>query len=185
MSKSKKSFCFDDDSVYTNLTPSQCISAMFDHTDSDGNLYLPEWPNDSDENKQNRLYACKMDWNKSDCDKTVADYENLYKVLSELAEKYDSLNSSLDENRDLLSDTQLKVWNTYIQGLGTMNTSEAQKRIGNNVAAYDVVIRAQRVYKLMSMDAPKIIITNEAKLLAQAMVIHDYAESMKIADSVS
>ena len=126
-----------------------------------------------------------MDWNKSDCDKTVADYENLYKVLSELAEKYDSLNSSLDENRDLLSDTQLKVWNTYIQGLGTMNTSEAQKRIGNNVAAYDVVIRAQRVYKLMSMDAPKIIITNEAKLLAQAMVIHDYAESMKIVDSVS
>ncbi len=185
MNKTKNAFSIDENSAYTNLTPSQCISAMFEHTDSDGNLYLPEWPYDNNDGEQTHYYTCKMNWNKSDCDKAVTDYESLYKVLAELAEKHDSLKSSLDENRDLLSDAQLKVWNTYIRGLGSMNPSEAEKRVGNNLAAYDVVIRAQRLYKLLSLEAPQIIINHEANLLAQAMVIHNYAKSMKIVDSIS
>lgn len=185
MNKSKNSFRIDDNFAYINLTPSLCISAMFEHTDSDGNLYLPEWPNDSDDNEQNRYYACEMDWNKADSEKIVTDYENLYEVLAELGKEYDRLKSSLDENKDLLSDAQLKVWNTYIRGIGSVNPTEAQKRVGNNVAAYDVVIRAQRLCKLMSLEAPKVIINHEANLLAQAMVIHSYAKSMKIIDSIS
>lgn len=51
--------------------------------------------------------------------------------------------------------------------------ADAKNRVGDNLAAYDVVIRARRLCRLMALGAPTIIIDNEARLLAQAMVIKD------------
>ena len=46
-------------------------------------------------------------------------------------------------------------------------------------ATYDVAIRAVRLCKLYAMKAPAIIIENEARILAQALVINHFAESVQ------
>ena len=55
--------------------------------------------------------------------------------------------------------------------------ADAERRLDKALAAYDVIIRANRVCMLMSLDAPDFILNNEAKLLAQALAINAYAES--------
>ena len=57
---------------------------------------------------------------------------------------------------------------------------DAESRLNNKIAAYDVIIRAKRVCKLMSLHAPDIMLNNETKLLAQAMAINACAESVEL-----
>ena len=62
---------------------------------------------------------------------------------------------------------------------------EAEQRLGKKIAAYDLIIRAKRLCKLMSLNAPEVIIYDEAKILAQAMAIHDYAKSLVPVEAIS
>ena len=57
---------------------------------------------------------------------------------------------------------------------------DAESRLTNKIAAYDVIIRARRVCHLMHLNAPDIILNNEAKLLAQAMAVNACAESVEL-----
>lgn len=155
---------------YSDLTPVYCILKMFENTGSDDSLYLPGWLYDNCNCKsEEHYYVCRMTWNKSDCEKAVTDYEDLYQTIIEIAAKHDDLKPTLEENKELLSANQLEVWNIYIRGLNGYKhiRSEAQKRVGSNIAAYNVVIRALRVYLLITVGAPKIILNNETNLLAQ------------------
>ena len=56
---------------------------------------------------------------------------------------------------------------------------DAVLRVGRSAVAYDVVIRAMRVYHLLALNAPSVIVRNEAGFLAQALTVHDYAVSME------
>ena len=58
--------------------------------------------------------------------------------------------------------------------------ADAERRLDRALAAYDVIIRAKRVRKLMSLNAPDIILNNEAKLLAQALAVNAFAESAEL-----
>lgn len=60
---------------------------------------------------------------------------------------------------------------------------EAENRIGKNICAYDVLIRTRRLCRLFSLNAPKIIIFNEARQLAAAMLLHDYGISREVVDN--
>ena len=57
---------------------------------------------------------------------------------------------------------------------------EAEHRLGGRIAQTDQIIRAQRLLKLMAQDAPQILIDNESRLLAQAMVVGRFATKMKV-----
>ncbi len=60
----------------------------------------------------------------------------------------------------------------------------AKRRIGNKIAAYDVVKRSIRLRNLMFHNTPEIFINDEANLLAQAMVINAYCNEIKIVADV-
>jgi hypothetical protein len=51
--------------------------------------------------------------------------------------------------------------------------AEAEKRVGNPFCSYELVIRSKRLCRLMSLKAPKIIISNEAFELATIMVVSE------------
>ena len=54
MNTSKIALYTNPDEVLT-LTPSESIISMFEHTDENGTLYIPEWPYDG--NCDNTEYA--------------------------------------------------------------------------------------------------------------------------------
>lgn len=60
---------------------------------------------------------------------------------------------------------------------------DAENRIGKSISAYDVVIRTRRLCRLLSLNAPIIIIYNEARPLAAAMLLHEYGISKELVDN--
>ena len=229
---------------YPTFSGSEAIINMFEHTDENGVLFIPEWTYDSNYDEET-IYKCKMNWSRADAEKTVADFNTLYDAIKAISEKLEDLQSDTAVN-DHSSELQ-SVWNTYIRDFETgsidldqiadisdkfetialidsisckINKGEelsaedssyyneykdtsvsesekalynkyrdaihkdAERRLGDSLAAYDVIIRAKRLCKLLSLKAPAIIVNNEASLLAQAMVIHNYCVSMETVDDV-
>lgn len=57
--------------------------------------------------------------------------------------------------------------------------ADFESRLDSPLAAYDVIIRAKRLCRLMSLEAPECVINNEAKLLVQAMAVNRFGLSME------
>ena len=67
----------------------------------------------------------------------------------------------------------------YYREYADKKDTDAALRIDGKFAQYDVIVRAQRVYKLMANDAPKVLIDNEERYLVQAMAVNRYATEME------
>ena len=60
---------------------------------------------------------------------------------------------------------------------------DAQKRIGGKIWAYSVIFHARRVCRLLNMKAPAVIVNNEAKALAAAMVVNVFGDAQERVDN--
>ncbi len=69
--------------------------------------------------------------------------------------------------------------NNYVEGL----KQQCVKRVGASVCHYQLVIRAKRVYGLMMIQAPNIIIRNEGRVLAMAFLMHKLGISITVTDN--
>lgn len=166
------------------LTPVETIVSMFEHTDADGILCIPAWPYDDDA-EQGMLYQCRMNWNEEDRDAALRLFESCYETMREIAPKFDSIRSS---GAEILPEAQKSFWNAYLRNFESDDNdavcAEAEERVGQSPAAYDVIIRARRLCRLMALEAPEIIVQNEANLFAQALVIHTYCREMEVVEDV-
>ena len=166
------------------LTPVETIVSMFEHTDADGILCIPAWPYDDDA-EQGMLYKCRMRWTEADRDAVLRLFESCYETMREIAPKFDSIRSS---GAEVLPEAEKQFWNTYLRDFASGDIdaicAEAEERVGKSPAACDLIIRAQRLCRLMSLEAPEIIIRGEANLFAQALVIHGYCREMEIVEDV-
>ena len=213
-----------DNDAYCTLTPEECVRVMYEQTDPNGNLYLPAWPCDICFTSAVDYYALTMNWTEADCKTLNADYAALFESLKRIAAVYDQLGDTLEENRRVLSEDLVQVWDTYLRAFDTRgfdydlirdiedrldeiayaNSSDggdvpsekttvteeeralfgqyvaqihndAEKRLDRKTAAYDVIIRAMRLCKLLSVNAPEIVVSFEAKFLVQAMAVNRFA----------
>ena len=184
MNTSKTALNFDPNDPPV-LTPVETIVSMFEHTDTDGILCIPSWPYDDDA-EQGMLYQCRMNWNEADRDAVLRLFESCFGTMKKIAEKYDSFRSEADA--EILPEAEKRFWNTYLRDFASddidANCAEAEERVGSGPAACDVIIRAQRLCRLMSLHAPEIILRGEANLFAQALVIHGYCEELEIVEEV-
>ena len=62
---------------------------------------------------------------------------------------------------------------------GECIAADAKRRVGDAPEALHLVLRAKRVWKLLVMNAPPIIIQNESRELAQALALHRCATEVK------
>ncbi len=64
----------------------------------------------------------------------------------------------------------------YWSSVDSIN-AKISKRIGGGASAFDIYIRAQRLYNLLVMEAPEKLINREAKRLVKAMAVNKYGKS--------
>ena len=153
----------------SSLSPVQTMVKMFEYTDKEGYLSIPEWPyDDKDYDEPDMYYLCKMNWSQEDLKNVIEDFQKLEERIKTIKDE-DPLQSIIRENRDLVpfSDMQPEISDLIV-------LKEAKRP-----ATYNVAIRAVRLCMLYATDAPVVIINNEAQLLAQALVINHFAESVK------
>ena len=166
MNKIKLAFTYDDN--HSSLTPEEIICLMFEHTDEGGMLFFPEWPyDDKDYDEPEMYYACKMNWNEEDREKIIREYQTLAERLRVITDE-EPLKRIIEENRDIRP----------FQDIDADLTDVLTLKKSSEYAVYDVVIRSIRFCKLCAMNAPVVLINNEAQLLAQALVINHYAVRM-------
>ena len=116
MNTSKIALYTNPDEVLT-LTPSESIISMFEHTDENGTLYIPEWPYDGNCDNTEHFYQCAMNWSENATENVVSEYRFLYAALEEIAKKWDSINS--DSDIEKLSPNLRDVWNTFLRDFET------------------------------------------------------------------
>ena len=99
------------------ISPAAYIAWMFDRTESDGTLVVPDWPEDGSR-KPDSFYFCEMQWTEADRDRVIADVEALIDMLSEIAKTYRGL-SAEDRKKceDFLSRDLRAVWEKYLRPL--------------------------------------------------------------------
>lgn len=186
MNTSKVALYFDPDDAPV-LAPAECIVSMFEHTDTNGLLYIPEWPScDPDADEKTGFFKCRMNWNEADRDAALRLFESCYETMKKIAEKYDSFRA--DSGAEALPEEEKRFWNIYLRDFASDDIdavcAEAEERVGQSPAAYDVIIRARRLCRLLALHAPEIIIQGEANLFAQALVIHGYCKEIEIVEDV-
>ena len=70
----------------------------------------------------------------------------------------------------------------YQQYLSSIHR-DAQGRVGGTLCAYEVICYARRLYRLMQLNAPAIVIRNEARTLAAAMALNWFGLSRDLVDN--
>lgn len=222
----KMNMNYDNASVH--LTPAQYLRFMYENTNEDGTLFIPELhredPIDADEEANDRFDKYTMSWEENDLEGVVSEFNALYADLEKLAKDYDKL-SEYEQSDDgaervktfLNSQRLFETWYTFIReweldGLdeetliacekrlrsfmydkdisekeqklfeehcneyNTLVLADCKKRIGESEFADAVIIRAKRLYKLLSLSAPNVLIENEARLLIERMALHKFAK---------
>ena len=99
------------------LTPKETIISMFDNTDKNGVLYVPELYCSNIFDNTERSYRCVMDWNKADLNDALCHFESEYNALKAISDIYESICSESDA--ETLPDNLKKAWNTYIRDFET------------------------------------------------------------------
>lgn len=78
-----------------------------------------------------------------------------------------------------ITQQDIDYYNQYVSNV----RMDVEQRIGKGLCEIDVILRAKRLYRLMSLGAPECIIYNEAKTLAAAMLLHQYGISREVVDN--
>ncbi len=164
------------------LTPEECINAMFEHTGPDGMLYIPAWPIDGSCGGTGKVCALKMKWDEDSRAKFVADYEGTRSSIEKIASVYDRLGGTAEENRQILSERELAVWEKYIKAAEKHDEGAAcpgrEKSPGSIVSSDDIAYHARILCALLAQDTEqKVLINNEATIMAELMAAERFAVS--------
>lgn len=81
-------------SFESDINPLEYIYLMFDRTDDNGVLYIPEFPNELSLCEEKYSYRCKMNWTMEDRNSVCSEFKKLYSDLKKIAEKYEQLDGS-------------------------------------------------------------------------------------------
>ena len=167
---------------------------MFDMTRGDSVLFIPSWPHGDEGLRDDTVYKCVMNYDNLLAEGLEYDFDMLLAGLNFLGKYYKDHEFGIRpsdeyiEGQGLIYDEEeslLWIWETFINDFvndendieGTYRAAE--KKVGEGVAAYQVLIRARRLCRLISLGAPEIILKAERDILTQAYFLHEFAESME------
>ena len=174
---------FNDDGLL-RLTPEDCINSMFEHTGPDGMLYIPAWPIDRSDDGTGKICALKMTWDEAGREKFAADYGEMQSAIEKIALVYDRLGGTAEENRQILSERELAVWEKYIKAAEKHDEGPAcpgrEKSQGSVVMSDDIAYHAGILCALLAQDPEQTgLINNEATILAELMAAERFAVSVE------
>ena len=106
------------DKEYKKLSPESVIELMYEGTDKQGILVVPDHPYEIEAGMEGYTWLkCNMEWTKKDRDEVIEEFKTLYKSISRIAKVYYDLSDIMGENRELLSEEDFEVWKKYLRDL--------------------------------------------------------------------
>ena len=135
------------------------------------------------------VYLCSFDTPLFSDEKIMDIHDRLESIAlaQEIAMRFAEGNALEDCERKVLDDglkTELSNEEVnYYNKYHCLQEEQSETRVGKNVYAYETVVFAQRLCRLIELGAPEVIINNEARRFAEMFVLHEYATEVKHASS--
>ena len=160
------------------LTPAQTIDRIFERTSRDSFAVLPALSG-----FETVYEKVKMSWTEKDKDALISEAEKILSVIRELALNGVSSDPDAEEIKRLYLDVPHTAPDA--DGFTAVVPEEAEKRLGKGVRPWDAVTFAQRYYKLIQLEAPKILLDNDAHSFARALAVFRFAQSVETIDNLN
>ncbi|MBE6727701.1 MAG: hypothetical protein E7562_03525 [Ruminococcaceae bacterium] len=110
---------------------------------------------------------------------TINDIKKISKKISAQVPLDEFEKNFLKDNLDVtVSNEEERMYKKYWE----LRYKQAEKRVGENICAHYLIMTAMRLCRLLSLNAPKLIIDNESRELASSMVVHKFAQSKEDVD---
>ena len=145
-------------------TPQEYLHDLLAATAADGTLDLVWIEPHTDGASEDLPVRVRLCWDSARCEELIFELDALLDALWAMRGMIDRLDGDAQTAQALLGDARLyAVWEVYLRHMDERPADDVWGR------RLDTAIR--RVSRLMQLDAPKIVLTNEEKQLAAALLI--------------
>lgn len=171
----------------TNIAPTEFALEMFKNTSGDGTLYLNNWYDvDCEDCQTYNNFVANIKWTAEDVEHAICEYNKLYKELEEIADHLDELDGTSATAQEILPDELVATYCIFVVPFEATNQQELRAevigRVSDGPCGYELIRHAQRLYRLLSLNAPELVVQNEARMLFASLAIHSFGEKIEKVD---
>lgn len=169
-----------------DVSPVEFAELMYKYTDTKGNLNLQDWYDvEKDDTTSFKDYSCKIKWGTDSLNFLITNYKKLFEELKIISNHLDELNEMyltrtnhyIESTNGILKGEQLKA--TYFIFVAPFDAKTKEQldaqvigRVGEGLCGYEMIRHAQRLCRLMQLNSPEKVISNEGRMLIASMAIY-------------
>lgn len=158
---------------------------MYAYTATDGTLYLNNWYDCyKDDLLTCHTFRASIKWDENSFDDVLDTFQDLLEDLTVIADCYEQLDGTVETARNLLpNESVVATYFIYVEPFDAKNNlqllSQITGRVGDDLCGFYTILHAQRLCKLLALNAPKLVIRNECRHLFAAWAVFNCAESFE------
>ena len=122
-------------------------------------------------------------WTAEDLEYAICEYNKLYKELDVIADHLDSLDGTYATATEVLPDELVATYCIFVAPLEAKNQEELNAevigRVSDGPCGYELIRHSQRLCRLLSLNAPDLVVENEERMLFASLAIHMFGEKIE------
>ena len=168
----------------TNIAPTDFALEMFKNTAEDGTLYLNNWYDvDCADCQTYNNFIATIKWTEEDVEYTINEYNRLFEELDVIADHLDELDGTYATATEVLPDELVASYCIFVSPFEAKTNQELNAevigRVSEGPCGYELIRHAGRLCRLLSLDAPKLVVQNEERMLFASLAIHEFGETVE------
>lgn len=168
----------------TNIAPTDFALEMFKNTSEDGTLYLNNWYDvDCEDCQTYNNFVATIKWTEEDVEYAINEYNRLFEELDVIADHLDELDGTIATAHEVLPDELVASYCIFVAPFEAKTKQELNAevigRVSDGPCGYELIRHSQRLCRLLSLNAPELVVQNEARMLFASLAIHEFGERIE------
>ena len=168
----------------TNIAPTDFALEMFKNTAEDGTVYLNNWYDvDCEDCQTYNNFVATIKWTEEDVEYTINEYNRLFEELDVIADHLDELDGTIATAHEVLPDELVATYCIFVAPFEAKTNQELNAevigRVSEGPCGYELIRHSQRLCRLLSLNAPNLVVENEERMLFASLAIHMFGESVE------
>lgn len=164
-----------------NISPNEFALEMFKNTSGDGTLYLNNWYDvDCEDCQTYNSFVASIKWTAEDLEYTICEFNKLYREIGVIADHLDELDGTIATAQEILPDELVASYCIFVAPFEAKNKQELNAevigRVSDGPCGYELIRHSQRLSCLLSLNAPELVVQNEARMIFASLAIHEFGE---------
>ena len=165
-------------------SPLDFARMMFEKSSEDGVLILRNWYDvDCEDCQTYNNFVATIKWTAEDVEYAINEYNRLFEELDVIADHLDELDGTSATAQEILPDELVAAYCIFVSPFEAKNNEELNAevigRVSEGPCGYELIRHSQRLCRLLSLDAPKLVVQNEERMLFASLAIHMFGENVE------